>query len=572
MFTDAGYACLKANSAGDEISFFDYSGWTNKSLLGVYGLKLEGGGGTTVVANPQGTPTGELNTIQIGDDIYEITGGSGGSGFSKTTLYEISGTTPESVITLSQSIENFDLIEVVSLYGHSDEEDYKNTTMFNAEELIDSIGATRPKNWWVGNDTVYVWFYVTDVDEFTIHTQTGQTGLGIWYVYGYKFEGGGGSVIGKKDILWEYSDSYNITLAHPLTDYDFLVFEGNNYSDVNHKGGAIISSAELDSIIGVSGKLYTFNGAMSVFANYTVGSTTSLTYVEGEARVLRVLGIKFTSGGGGGHTILDDSGTSLAQEDDLQFKGTYSHDDSTNGKTVVEVVRSMTKAEFDQLTSAEKTGIINVTDESGLPWKDITGVLSAGETEITLGDIAINSNSTFDIYTNPIEVSHDSVEFVAGTETALQPLVTQESELLGTVTVSSTFSSYAPWKAFTSAGSWVAEGNIDHWLAYEFPTNVIVSKVQWFCEDTSRRGTVTNIQYSNDGTTWNNCTLSKNERGDVEISSVNNAKHWRLFFAAPFGTWTEPMIGGLEFIAVVNGVKLTFPVQPENLNVKVRIS
>ena len=151
-----------------------------------------GGGGTTVVANPTGTPTDELNTIQIGNDIYEIVGG-GGSGFSKTTLYEISGTTPESVIALSQSIENFDLIEVVSLYGHSDEEDYKNTTMFNAEELVNSIGSARPKNWWVGNDTVYVWFYVTDVDEFTIHTQTGQTGLGIWYVYGYKFGGGEGS-------------------------------------------------------------------------------------------------------------------------------------------------------------------------------------------------------------------------------------------------------------------------------------------------------------------------------------------------------------------------------------------
>lgn len=38
-----------------------------------------GGGGTTVVPNPQGTPTGELNTIQIGNDIYEIVGGSGGS-------------------------------------------------------------------------------------------------------------------------------------------------------------------------------------------------------------------------------------------------------------------------------------------------------------------------------------------------------------------------------------------------------------------------------------------------------------------------------------------------------------
>ena len=75
--------------------------------------------------------------------------------------------------------------------------------------------------------------------------------------------------------------------------------------------------------------------------------------------------IPYHGGGGGGHTILNDSGTSLAQEDDLQFKGTYSHDDSTNGKTVVEVTRSMTKAEYNQLTSEEKKGVVLITDENG---------------------------------------------------------------------------------------------------------------------------------------------------------------------------------------------------------------
>lgn len=185
----------------DIVNGYSYVRMFSETALVVYGsasactLELEiygrdNASGTTVIPNPEGEATDTLTKIQIGNDIYEIVGG-GGSGFTKTTLYEISGTTPESVITLSQSIENFDLIEVVSLYGHSDEEDYKNTTMFNAEELVDSIGTTRPKNWWIGNDTVYVWFYVTDVDEFTIHTQTGQTGLGIWYVYGYKFGGGG---------------------------------------------------------------------------------------------------------------------------------------------------------------------------------------------------------------------------------------------------------------------------------------------------------------------------------------------------------------------------------------------
>jgi hypothetical protein len=70
-------------------------------------------------------------------------------------------------------------------------------------------------------------------------------------------------------------------------------------------------------------------------------------------------------GGGGGHTILDDSGTALTQRTKMQFVGANSVDDSTNGKTVVRVLRSMTKAEFDLLTDAEKQGIINVTDVTG---------------------------------------------------------------------------------------------------------------------------------------------------------------------------------------------------------------
>ena len=68
-------------------------------------------------------------------------------------------------------------------------------------------------------------------------------------------------------------------------------------------------------------------------------------------------------GGSGGHTILDNSGTALTQRTNLQFKGAYSEDNSGDDTTEVNVVRSMTKAQYDQLSAAEKVGIINVTDE-----------------------------------------------------------------------------------------------------------------------------------------------------------------------------------------------------------------
>ena len=70
-----------------------------------------------------------------------------------------------------------------------------------------------------------------------------------------------------------------------------------------------------------------------------------------------------SGGGSGGHTILDNSGTALTQRANLQFKGAYSDDNSGDDTTEVNVVRSMTKAQFNQLSADEKVGIINITDE-----------------------------------------------------------------------------------------------------------------------------------------------------------------------------------------------------------------
>lgn len=78
-------------------------------------------------------------------------------------------------------------------------------------------------------------------------------------------------------------------------------------------------------------------------------------------------GQKIISGGSGsgGHTIVDSEGTSLEQRTNLQFNGAYSEDNAADDTTEIDVVREMTKAEFDELTEAEKTGLINITDITG---------------------------------------------------------------------------------------------------------------------------------------------------------------------------------------------------------------
>lgn len=103
----------------------------------------------------------------------------------------------------------------------------------------------------------------------------------------------------------------------------------------------------------------------NLYVKYTEGTggasdTVDALYVKLDGEWCQ---ISTGGGSGSGHTILDDSGTSLTQRSELQFKGAYSEDNSTDQITEVNVVRSMTQAQFNQLSSDEKVGLINVTDE-----------------------------------------------------------------------------------------------------------------------------------------------------------------------------------------------------------------
>ena len=78
-------------------------------------------------------------------------------------------------------------------------------------------------------------------------------------------------------------------------------------------------------------------------------------------------------GGGGGHTILDPSGTSMPQEDDLQFTGKVTViDDNVNQKTVVDVLaqtKEVTQAEYNALPSSkESDGVAYFIKDGGSPF------------------------------------------------------------------------------------------------------------------------------------------------------------------------------------------------------------
>lgn len=71
-----------------------------------------------------------------------------------------------------------------------------------------------------------------------------------------------------------------------------------------------------------------------------------------------------------GHTIEDNDGAEMPQEDNLQFVGVYTEDDPTNDRTKVNIVRPMTKEQYEALTPAQKKGFIRTTDEPDNPISD----------------------------------------------------------------------------------------------------------------------------------------------------------------------------------------------------------
>ena len=83
--------------------------------------------------------------------------------------------------------------------------------------------------------------------------------------------------------------------------------------------------------------------------------------------------------GSGGHVIEDTNGTALTQRADLQFVGVYTEDDSANDRTKVNVVRTMTKAQMDALSAAEKVGFIRTSDEADNPYQGAESVSVKGD-------------------------------------------------------------------------------------------------------------------------------------------------------------------------------------------------
>lgn len=186
-----------------------------------------GGGGTSVVPNPQGEPTDTLNTIGIDGTIFDIAGsGGGGTGegsfYKETTLWSGSDS---ATMTLSESFKDYDAIMVVAKTAYNNTE-YSMSSVWLTSYL--SYHINDGMRFGLTGDSWYIYFSITDETTFA---KQDQYYLYISEIKGLKFGGGKATRI---DLLWDYinDNSGNIywsgsalTLNGDIRNYDEVVVE-----------------------------------------------------------------------------------------------------------------------------------------------------------------------------------------------------------------------------------------------------------------------------------------------------------------------------------------------------------
>lgn len=180
--------------------------------------------GTTVEANPSGTATATLSTIQIDDTIYEVVGGGGGG--SRTLLY--SGSTTTGTITLSDSYENYDYLYVVAYavgeitaLVDTDRLGY-DISAFTLSECSGSSSASQ------SNADMYVELVVTNSTTLTIANPIG--GIVIKKIYGISGIGGSGGASALEDLT-------DVNISSP-TDGQILTYNSTSQKWENANAGS----------------------------------------------------------------------------------------------------------------------------------------------------------------------------------------------------------------------------------------------------------------------------------------------------------------------------------------------
>lgn len=152
----------------------------NKFLKGDGTWAAGGGGGSSVIANPSGTPTDTLQTVEIDGTIYEIEGGAGGGGsYKETSIYTNSGTSATD-ITLAEAYTNYDAL-YFDIRRIADNRHYQVPYLYLTSEL--SVG----EDFQVFGYNEYISYNIASATSFTRVNSGGN--FYIKKIVGVKFDG-----------------------------------------------------------------------------------------------------------------------------------------------------------------------------------------------------------------------------------------------------------------------------------------------------------------------------------------------------------------------------------------------
>lgn len=279
-------------------------------------------GGTVVIANPSGTPTDELNSIQIGNDIYEIAGGgSGGGGKYTVTTLNTDTITAAGEVTLADSITKFDDILVIVKSNNNGASipytinvDYlinncPYSTNINDRHILFSMYGTEYIRMMAGTDTNKLYFH-----QFSTESVVG--------IYGIKYGSGGsgGGSAYSEEVLWDYATDNSgtipyglitITLPKSIDQFDAISVELISSSgDSGNWEGTCYFSISVDALNNTrtKGRInYTSFDQRS--SNFYISGTTFqkvANNVNNTNGLIKIIGVKYGSGGGSGASSVSE--------------------------------------------------------------------------------------------------------------------------------------------------------------------------------------------------------------------------------------------------------------------------
>lgn len=257
-------------------------------------ISATGGGGTEVEANPSEPATDDLETIKIGNVVYDIPGGGSNTNYGKFTC-DVLFDTPASTSAWGSPIEicseekakEYDMIHILS-YTYANEPVVETVLVNSIGQSSDSFFLASPRTNSNVDDIQGFIFLAFTNSKLCFYTGTGNTTT-LYKVYGLKFEN---KLINRSDIYSEeermigrwtdgkplYQKTYrNIRVtnnADNVVDSNFGTDKNICTHDIEFRG--ISGNYRSDYNTSVDDTLYSNNNGQLVYYFYKSGSWSQL--------------------------------------------------------------------------------------------------------------------------------------------------------------------------------------------------------------------------------------------------------------------------------------------------------